>query len=51
MSNLDYDKISRMYGDGLDKWISARNKLLDRNTMKVFTNPIMKQWGLDKVLS
>jgi hypothetical protein len=51
MSNLDYNKISRMYGDGLDKWISARNKLLDRNTMKVFTNPIMKQWGLDKVLS
>lgn len=51
MSNLNSEKISMMYGDGLDKWIKARNKLLDKDAMKVFTNPIMKQWGLDKVLS
>jgi FAD/FMN-containing dehydrogenase len=51
MSNLDFDKLSNMYDDGLNQWLKARNKLLDKDTMKVFTNPIMKQWGLDKVLN
>jgi hypothetical protein len=41
-----------MYGTDVDKWIAARNKLFagDAAAMKVFTNPILQQWGLDKVL-
>ncbi|CAN5618589.1 hypothetical protein BH10BAC3_BH10BAC3_39410 [soil metagenome] len=51
VNELDFDKINKMYGSSnVDAWIEARNKLLDADTMKVFTNPLMKQWGLDKVL-
>ncbi len=51
MSELDFQKINKMYGDdNVDAWIEARNKLLDIDNLKVFTNPILKQWGLDKVL-
>src|SRR6266496_3499598 len=51
MSELDFQKINKMYGDdNVDAWIEARNKLLDIDNLKVFTNPILKQWGFDKVL-
>lgn len=39
-----------MYGKDADTWIASRNKLLDKESMKVFTNPILQQWGLDKVI-
>jgi hypothetical protein len=50
MNELDFNRISRMYGSSATSWIAARNKLLDEATMKVFTNPLLTQWGLDKVL-
>lgn len=50
MNELDPVRIKRMYGKDAVKWIAARNKLLDADTLKVFTNPILQQWGLDKVL-
>ena len=50
MNELDFDRISRMYGGNVDAWIAARNKLLDADNLKVFTNPLMQQWGLDKVI-
>ncbi len=50
MNELDFDRIKRMYGQDADNWIAARNKLLDASSMKIFTNPLLKQWGLDKVL-
>ena len=54
ISTIDYinfEKINKMYGsENVDAWIEERNKLLDVNSLKVFTNPILKQWGLDKVL-
>jgi hypothetical protein len=39
-------RITRMYGAAADQWKAARNKLLDADTIKVFTNPILQQWGL-----
>jgi hypothetical protein len=50
MNELDVSRISRMYGENVDAWIAARNKLLDANSLKVFTNPLLQQWGLDKVI-
>ncbi len=50
MNELEPGRINRMYGAAATAWIAARNKLLDKDTMKVFTNPLLQQWGLDKVL-
>jgi hypothetical protein len=50
INELNFDRISSMYGNDADNWIVARNKLLDAAGMKVFTNPLLQQWGLDKVL-
>ncbi len=43
-------RIKNMYGAAADAWIAARNKLLDADSIKIFTNPILQQWGLDTVL-
>jgi len=50
VNELNPERLANMYGDGVDKWIAARNKLLDADTIKVFNNPILEQWGLDKIL-
>ncbi|MEO6233115.1 MAG: FAD-binding protein [Ferruginibacter sp.] len=50
LNQLDFARISKMYGEDADTWIAARNKLLDAATRKVFTNPLLKEWGLDKEL-
>jgi len=50
VNELDFTRIKNMYGADADAWISARNKLLDGDTRKVFTNSILQQWGLDKEL-
>lgn len=50
MNDLNKSRINRMYGKNADAWIAARNKLLDKDGLAVFTNPILKQWGLDKSL-
>jgi hypothetical protein len=51
MVDLNPDRIAQIYGAAADSWVTARNKMLDANTMKVFTNPLLQEWGLDKVLS
>jgi len=50
VNELDFQQIKKMYGAGVDAWIEARNKLLNAASLAVFTNPIMKQWGLDKII-
>lgn len=50
MNELNFDRISRMYGKDADAWIAARNKLLAPDNFKVFTNPLLTEWGLDKVI-
>ena len=51
VNELDFEKINKMYGPAnVNAWLQARNRLLDADSMKVFTNSIMQQWGLDKVV-
>ncbi|HTI59326.1 FAD-binding protein [Mucilaginibacter sp.] len=50
VNELTPERLANMYGDGIDRWIAARNKLLDADTIKVFNNPLLAQWGLDKTL-
>lgn len=50
MNAMNFDKIKIMYGNNVETWIAARNKLLDKDSLKVFTNPLLTQWGLAKVL-
>jgi hypothetical protein len=50
MSDINPDRMKKMYGKDAASWVAARNKLLKPDAMKVFTNPLITQWGLDKVL-
>lgn len=50
MNEYTPDRITTMYGANKDAWIEARNKLLDADGLKIFTNPILQQWGLDNLL-
>jgi hypothetical protein len=50
VNELSPERLSNMYGPAVDSWIAARNKLLDPDSMRVFTNPILEQWGLNKVI-
>lgn len=47
INELDPDRLSRMYGPNMDTWIQARNTLLDPDTRKVFSNALIRSWGLD----
>ena len=47
-TDLSPSRIKYMYGqEAVDSWKAARNSLLDADSKKVFTNPIMVKWGLD----
>jgi len=46
MNELDINRLTRMYGNNVQTWIAARNKLLDADTRKVFTNATLTAWGL-----
>ena len=50
MNELNFERISTMYGSDAHKWIAARNTLLDADSRKVFCNPLLQEWGLDKSL-
>ncbi len=50
LNELNFTRIQNMYGKDADTWIASRNKLLDKDCLKVFTYPTLQQWGLDKVL-
>jgi hypothetical protein len=47
VNELDPIRIDNMYGDDAKTWIASRNKLLDADSKKVFTNAILTKWGLD----
>jgi hypothetical protein len=49
VNNLDAALVRTMYGAKVDEWIEARNKLLPRDMLPVFTNSFMKETGLDEV--
>jgi hypothetical protein len=47
INELNPGRLERMYGAGVDTWIQARNTLLDQDTRKVFSNELIRSWGLD----
>lgn len=48
---INPERLMRMYGSRLTSWIAARNKLLDKDTLQVFTNPQIEEWGLNQPIS
>jgi FAD binding domain len=48
-NEINPDKMKTMYGKKTDSWIAARNKLLKPEMIKVFNNPLIAKWGLDKI--
>jgi len=44
--NLNPERIRKMYGTNVDKWLACREQLLDPATRKVFSNNFMRQCGL-----
>jgi hypothetical protein len=50
MNELNIDRITKMYGNDAVTWMKARNKLLGPDSLKVFTNPTLTEWGLDQVM-
>ena len=50
MNGMNKDRIRKCYGKDVDSWVAARNKLLDKDCLKAFTNPLLEEWGLDKVI-
>ena len=47
INELDLDRLTSIYGDDLKTWLASRNKLLDADSKKVFTNATLTKWGLD----
>jgi hypothetical protein len=49
MLRLDNQRIRKIYGDDkVNAWLTARNTILhDAATKKIFTNDIMREWGMD----
>lgn len=50
VNNLDAARVQRIYGGAVAEWIAARNHLVPREMLPVFTNEFMIGTGLDKVL-
>jgi hypothetical protein len=48
---INSTQLRKMYGDqNVDLWIKSRNELMkDSSSMRVFTNELMRQWGLDTI--
>ncbi|HEY8971834.1 MAG TPA: FAD-binding protein [Puia sp.] len=47
INELDFNRLSNIYGDDLKTWLASRNKLLDADSKRVFTNATLTKWGLD----
>lgn len=52
MLTITKTRLRNMYSAAaIDNWVKARNTLMrDENSLKLFTNDAMTQWGLDAVL-
>jgi hypothetical protein len=47
VTQLNPALLAKMYGANVGAWIAARKTLLDADCQKVFSNPLLKEWGLD----
>ncbi len=46
VNELTPARLQKMYGTNIDQWKTARKQLMDPQTLTVFTNPVIQQWGL-----
>ncbi|MEJ7741047.1 MAG: FAD-binding protein [Chitinophagaceae bacterium] len=51
VGNLNPARLRKMFPAEIDKWITARNKLLTPESMKIFGSDTLSEWGLDRVVS
>ena len=49
MSTIAPDRLRRMYGNSLDKFLLARSRIIEPAVAGIFSNEVMKQWGIDPV--
>jgi hypothetical protein len=47
INNLTSDKIRKMYGANRDKWLDARHRLLSPDFLRLFSNQLLEDWGLN----
>ena len=47
LNNLNDQKVKAIYGASRGAWIDARNRLLPKSSQSLFTNQLLKDWGLD----
>jgi FAD/FMN-containing dehydrogenase len=47
INRLDAAGIRKMYGASFDKWMAARNKILDKTGKVVFGNELTDKWGIN----
>ena len=47
VSDLSPVRLETMYGEKLSAWKAARKRLLDAESLAVFTNPQIVEWGLN----
>ncbi|MEX0968592.1 MAG: FAD-linked oxidase [Bacteroidia bacterium] len=45
---LNKERVRRIYGDAVDKWLGHRNQLLSASAQAVFNNEFLEQCGLDQ---
>lgn len=50
ISDLDPEKLKTMYGENIKKWIRARNTLMPVDSLQIFNNHLLADWGLDTTL-
>ena len=46
LNELDAQTVRKMYGNSVDQWIAARQRLLDDSSREVFSNQFIEQVGL-----
>jgi FAD/FMN-containing dehydrogenase len=50
LNNLNDTRLRNMYGVSRDKWVNARNFLLQTDSIKLFNNDMLHDFGLDEVV-
>lgn len=46
LNDITPDNLKRSYGPNLDKWLAARKSLLPEESLKLFSSPQLREWGL-----
>lgn len=49
MNNLTTATIQKLYGERVTKWLKARKAILPKESIQLFNNEILKDWGLDLI--